>query len=609
MELHIEETGLAEFVEGIRSRFEPLAQKKGLAFNIEYSTDAPRYVQTDPQRLQQIIKNLLSNALKFTDEGSITLRIEQTEADVRQKVESIEGGDVVAFSVSDTGPGVPEDKRDVIFEAFQQADGTTNRKYGGTGLGLSISRELARLLGGELQMRSVEGRGSNFILYLPESKEVGLEERELQYDRDDGISEGYHVEESPATEPSPLLAIENVRDDRRSIHKDDKSLLIVEDDARFAQVLVSQAHQQGFKCLVAGNGETGLHFTDYYKPSAIILDINLPGIDGWAVMERLKANPETRHIPVHFISSSERSIEALRQGAIGYLAKPVQITDIRDTLKRIEVFLEKEVRRVLIIEGDKKERKRIAGLVDGKGVDVIYHESFGDPESIRELEIDCIVADPAGREEEAQVFLEKLAEQEVLSTVPVVLYSADERAREAIERLQETSKRIVIKGAKSDTRLLDETALFLHRITTDLPEKSRSMLSLSHDKEAVFAGKKVLLVDDDMRNVFALTSVLEQKGVEVTAAKDGRDALDKLKTMPDTDLVLMDIMMPGMDGYEAMDRIRNDQKLAKLPIIALTAKAMKGDREKCIQAGANDYLSKPVDVDKLLSLLRVWLYR
>ena len=404
-------------------------------------------------------------------------------------------------------------------------------------------------------------------------------------------------------------AMDDVRDDRRNLREGDNTLLIVEDDPRFARVLMDLARERGFKCLVAGDGETGLHFADYYTPGAIILDIGLPGIDGWQVMARLKENPALRHIPVHFISAEDDSMAALRMGAIGYLTKPVSVEKVDDALGRIEEALDKPVRRLLVVEDDAVQRESIRELI-GSG-DVATTAVATGEEALSELArgaYDCMVLDLGLSDMSGFELLERLEKGPGGCTTPVIVYTGRELSADEEEKLRRYSESIIIKGARSPERLLDETALFLHRVEAELPEEKRR-IKMNHDREALLEGRKVLLTDDDMRNVFALTSILEEKGMEVIVARNGRESLEKLAEGPDIELVLMDIMMPEMDGYEAMCEIRKDSRWRKLPVIALTAKAMKGDRGKCIDAGASDYLAKPVDTGKLLSMLRVWLYR
>ena len=600
--------------------------------------DAPTFLHSDSQRLQQILRNLLTNAFKFTHQGAVTLTISRPAQHRCQQLNAAPDS-LIEFAVSDDGIGIAKDKQTVIFQAFQQADGSTSRNYGGTGLGLSITKELTHLLGGAIYLESEEGKGSVFTIVLPlvhAGEAAGSEEKQLEPGVViDAVAEPKPasipvtekqcppaqaaearqgsgiVAAPPAVQALPAIASDSefVEDDRKGITADCKSLLIIEDDRAFAQIMRDFARERGFKCIVAGDGESGLHFADFYKPSAIILDIGLPGIDGWTVMERLKDNSELRHIPVHFMSANDSTLDAMRMGAIGYLTKPVDINKMEKAFGKIEDIISKPVSRLLVVEDDEVQRESIEALI-GNG-DVSITAVATGKEALQELEdssYDCMVLDLGLSDMSGFELLECIRKSETAARVPIIIYTGRELTRDEEKELNRYAESIIIKGVKSPERLLDETALFLHRVEADLPEEQRGMLKMVHDKEALLHGKTLLLVDDDMRNVFALSSVLEEKGMEVIIARNGLECLDKLKEEAKVDGVLMDIMMPKMDGYEAMREIRRQREFAKLPIIALTAKAMKGDRSKCIEAGASDYLAKPVNTDKLLSMLRVWLY-
>jgi len=616
LELNIEKVPFDQFKMQIESTFKPVIINKGLKLIIDIHNDLPDGITTDPQRVFQIIKNLISNSLKFTEKGSIQFTISRISSQIKLARPNLNPENSVAFIVTDTGIGIASDKLMLIFEAFQQADGTTSRKYGGTGLGLSISKNLADVLGGEIQVESKEGEGTTFTLILPEkftpppkdSTELPAKKTEKHLYPVDEFNTQEQVqpvqkEEIAITEPA-------VMDDRSTIRKGDKTLLIIEDDANFSKILFDLAHEKDFKCLVASDGETGLHYASIYKPNAIILDIGLPGIDGWEVMETLKANSETRHIPVHFISASDKNMKAMKMGAIGYLTKPVSLEKLNKAFKKIEDIISKSVKRLLVIDDEAIIRKSIVELVGSGDVETTAVENGKDALALlKNSGFDCVILDLGLKDMSGFDLLEQIRKEEALIDLPIIVYTGQELTREQEEVLQKHADSIIIKGVRSPERLLAETTLFLHRVEANMPEKKRRMLQMVHDKDAVFKDKKILIVDDDMRNVFAISSVLETKGIKVIVGKNGKDGIKKLEDNPDVDLVLMDIMMPEMDGYEAMRFIRKDAKNYKLPIIALTAKAMKDDREKAIAAGANDYMTKPFETTKLVSLLRVWLYR
>jgi signal transduction histidine kinase/CheY-like chemotaxis protein len=590
MAISVEKLSLKSFANELIRNFKPAADQKGLSLSCTFENGIPEYILTDSQRLNQIMKNLLSNAIKFTEKGKVSIIISPYK------------DGFINISVKDSGIGIPEDKQMAIFEAFQQADGGTSRKYGGTGLGLSISRELAALLGAQIKLNSKPGEGSVFSLIMP---------LELQ-----------PLNEAPFTSPIKEKALSNIRreteskylnypaldDDRNSIGPNDKIVLVIEDDLKFAGILLKQAHKKGFKCLSASTGEDGLALAAKYKPNAIILDLKLPGIDGEKVLTEIKNNPVLRHIPVHIISVNERSMQTIKEGAIEYLMKPVDKKDLDDAFNRIENFVNRKMKNLLIIEDDENSRKAMIKLI-GNG-DVKCLEAGTGAEAIKvyaENQIDCIVLDIGLPDISGFDLIYKLEELKDRKTPPIIVYTGKELTKEENAELQKHAETIIIKGVKSEERLLDETALFLHRTISNLPESKQQIINNLYDKEAIFQSKKILLADDDMRNVFALSKILKERGMEIIKAENGKIALDMLTENPDVDLVLMDIMMPEMDGYEAMKRIREQIKFKHLPIIALTAKAMKDDKQKCIDAGANDYITKPVDIERLISLMRVWL--
>jgi CheY-like chemotaxis protein/HAMP domain-containing protein len=619
MELHIEDVKLQNVVIAMKRHFNPVANQKQLRFDIQTAADLPSILRTDQQRLEQIIKNLLSNAFKFTSQGNVCLKIGRPDKNAALLRDGLAPDRVVAFSVSDTGVGVPAEKLKLIFEAFAQADGSTMRQYGGTGLGLSISRELARLLGGEIQVDSIEGRGATFVLYLPETFGAAQEPINLQAEKPAASANGEKPEMAGADQAAsrdtarasgPDAANEFIPDDRKAISALDRSILIIEDDPTFARLLRDISREKDYKTIVARSGESGLHFADFYQPSGIILDVGLPGMDGWTVMIRLKENPNTRHIPVHFISAANGGHDALRMGAVGHLTKPVSMESLEQVFQKIDHIISKPDKNLLVVEDDKTQQKAIAELIGNNDVHTTLASTSEEAYALLTSKpFDCMVLDLGLPDMSGLDLLKKIRNTNHLIHLPIIVYTGRELTAKEKARIEEYAQRIIVKNADSIERLLDETALFLHRVEADLPEAKRKMLRMIHDNESILHGKRILVADDDIRNVFALTSILEQRGVQVIANKNGREALEKLKKHPDIDLILMDIMMPEMDGYTAMRSIRNSEAdFRDLPIIALTAKAMKDDRSKCIAAGANDYLAKPVDADKLLSMLRVWLY-
>ncbi|MBE1423645.1 tubulin-specific chaperone A [Desulfomicrobium macestii] len=607
VELHLEEMPLTSMISDLQRVFKGVAVEKGVSFLVEQDPSLPETMLTDTHRLQQVLRNLLSNAFKFTDHGSVTLSISRPDPEIALPESIPSAEEAICIAVTDMGIGIPEDKQGTIFEAFRQADGSTSRKYGGTGLGLSISRELTKLLGGEIRLHSREGQGSTFSLILP-----------LRHHAGTSVDETRPRESAPeqkATPPRPAkpeveAPAPYLQDDRANLKSGDKSLLIIEDDQHFARILRDQARDMGFKVLLAADGETGLHFADFHAPSAIILDNVLPGIDGWTVMERLKNDPGTRHIPLSFISAEDRSLEAMRMGALAFLTKPVKIEELQKLLEKIDTFIKKPSRRLLVVDDDALQRESIRALIGNGDVETVTAASGAQALALlKSQNFDCMILDLGLSDMSGFDVLRTLRSGPTPSTLPVVVYTGRDLSDEEERRLSQYAESIIVKGARSPERLLEETTLFLHRVQANLPQEKQRMLQTDSEPESVLYARTVLVVDDDMRNIFALTSVLEEKGMQVVVARDGSESLTKLRENPEIDLVLMDIMMPVMDGYEAMREIRKDPRLKDLPIIALTAKAMKGDKSACIEAGANDYLAKPVDMDKLLSLLRVWLYR
>jgi len=595
---------LEDLVGDITNMFNHVAQKKGLYFHTRLSEKPDFSLFNDRQKIHQILKNLISNALKFTSSGGVTVNFRLSETQT----------DVLCMDVVDTGIGIPQDKQDEIFEAFKQVDGSISRNFGGTGLGLSISRELAKLLNGKISLTSEPNQGSTFTVCIPVNYE---EETTAQTNTQETVVES-HVQPLPAAnivekKTKPLNNQEEeiiyIQDDRQSIQKDDKVILIIEDDLILAGSLVKQCQESGFKCIVSGTGENGLYLTDKYHPDAIILDIMLPGMDGYQVLEILKDNPETRHIPVQMMSSLDPESSNFQKWTIGYLTKPLQQQDILNALEKISLHINKNVKDLLVIEDDENNAILITRMLGGKDVNLSLTGSGKEAlELIKEKSFDCVVLD-LGLTDMSGIDLVKEINKSCKNNLPpIIVYTAHDLSKEETRELQRYTKSIIIKGTKSDGRLLDETALFLHRVVDDMSESKKQIIKKLHNKEAVFENKTVLVVDDDMRNVFALTKILEDRHLNVVEAENGSVALNKLAENKKIDIVLMDVMMPVMDGLTAIQKIRENEKYRNLPIIVLTAKAMKEDRVKAIEAGANDYLSKPVDTEKLLSLMRVWLY-
>jgi signal transduction histidine kinase/CheY-like chemotaxis protein/HAMP domain-containing protein len=603
------EIELPEVAEFVDRSFRPVAEEKQLSFTTEIGGGLPSRILTDPQRLQQVLKNLLANAFKFTDSGGVTLRMHRPKANVRYANEALtRTKQVIAFSVVDTGIGIAKNKQRLIFEAFQQADGTTNRKYGGTGLGLSISREIARLLGGEIQVDSELGRGSTFTLYLPE-RYVSLEASEEATGgaREAAAQTDAVLNLPPLAEPDPIVT-RPIEDDRETIQEGDRVLLIIEDDVTFARIMLGMAHENGYKAVVATRGDAGLALANELKPDAITLDLQLPVVDGWSVLDRLKRNPGTRHIPVHVISVDEMSRRGASMGALAYLEKPVSREALQGAFQHISDFLDRSVRNLLLVEDDDGQRDSIIELV-AEGEDVKVTPVTTAEDALRALdhgEFDCMVVDLVLPGEDGIHLIERVKTQPRFKDLPIIVYTGKELTHAEEDALKKYTQSVILKsGIHSPEKLLQDSTLFLHRVEAKMPERSKMMLQRSRAEISV-AGKNVLVVDDDVRNIFALTSVLEAQGMNVLYAENGLAGIETLANNPEVDMVLMDIMMPGMDGYETMRMIRRDPKYRSLPIVAITAKALKDDREKCINAGATDYLPKPVDSERLMELVRMW---
>ncbi|KPZ26116.1 response regulator [Pseudomonas syringae group genomosp. 3] len=602
LEVRPENSSVSRLVEGLRGLFQPLAAEKKLAFTVDIQAGAPTMLFTDRQRLEQILKNLLSNAIKFTEAGAVSM------------VVSRQPGAGIVFSVRDSGIGIAEEHQQGIFEAFRQADGTTNRRYGGTGLGLSISRDLAALLGGSISVTSAPGQGSIFTLVLPE-----------QYVEQDPQAPGSEplvmhtpsvlqlsVPAAPVIQPPLPAPVETpiavFADDRDKAPFERRCILVIEDEVRFAQILFDLAHELGYDCLVAHAADDGFNLASRYTPDAILLDMRLPDHSGLTVLQRLKELAPTRHIPVHVISVEDRQEAALHMGAIGYAVKPTTREELKDVFAKLEAKLTQKVKRILLVEDDDLQRDSIARLI---GDDDIEITAVGFAQQaldlLRDHIYDCMIIDLKLPDMLGNELLKRMSTEDICAFPPVIVYTGRNMTRDEEAELMKYSRSIIIKGARSPERLLDEVTLFLHKVESQLSSERQKMLKTARSRDKVFEARKILVVDDDVRNIFALTSALEHKGAVVEIARNGLEAIAKLNEVEDIDLVLMDVMMPEMDGYEATTEIRKDPRWRKLPIIAVTAKAMKDDQERCLQAGSNDYLAKPIDLDRLFSLIRVWL--
>jgi CheY-like chemotaxis protein/signal transduction histidine kinase/HAMP domain-containing protein len=601
-----EEIFFSNLLDAVGRPFRHEADTRQLSFKVDLDPALGRSLITDSKRLQQVLKNLLSNAFKFTDRGGVQLKVSSAPVGWTSSHPILsQAQSVVAFEVADTGIGIPAEKQKIIFEAFQQADASTSRKYGGTGLGLAISRELSNLLGGEIHLRSVPGVGSTFTLYLPityagPSTAV----------RPAKTSSAAQLQPPALQVTLPERPIEQIPDDRHEIQPGDSILLIVEDDPHYCRVLVDLARDRGFKVLVAMRGADALELAKQYQPSAVSLDVFLPDMLGWSVLSQLKQNPLTRHIPVQIITLDEDRHHGLARGAFSFVTKPTTTEGVEAALRRIKEYSEPRRKRLLVVEDNLAEQMSISELL---GYDDVEIETAGTGraalDALRRQPADCVVLDLRLPDMSGFEVLEELGADQALSEVPVVVFTGRELSAEEDARLHTMARSIVVKGVESPERLLDETALFLHRVVTELPLEKQRMLERLTSSDEDLVNRTVLLVDDDARNIFALSSVLERRGMRVLTATTGKEAIKLIESKNDIAIVLMDIMMPEMDGYQTMEQIRKNADFRRLPIIALTAKAMKGDREKCLDAGASDYLAKPVNTEQLLSALRSWLHR
>jgi CheY-like chemotaxis protein/HAMP domain-containing protein len=603
--VEVEEIAFTALRQAVERNFRHIAENKNLPFIVDFDTNLPATFTSDSKRLQQIIKNLLSNAFKFTARGHVRMRVSLVEKGWSADHPILDrASSVLALEINDTGIGIAPEKQKLIFEAFQQADAGTSRKYGGTGLGLAISRELATLLGGEIRLFSVSNEGSTFTLYLPLNYTGAAEPPSTDTPASRSLSRPHML---PVL---PVAREDRVPDDRNDIKEGDQVLLIVEDDPHYARVLLGLARDKGFKAVVALRGQHALTLAREFHPAAVTLDVFLPDMLGWTVLNNLKLDPATRHIPVQMISVEEERQHGLSHGAFAYMVKPATTDDLSVALDRIKTFSAPRTKRLLVVEDNEIESQSIVALLQHTDLEITVASTGAQAlQWMQDRPFDCCVLDLRLPDMTGFELLDKIQAEPSLREIPIVVFTGKDLSPEEEKHLKTVAKSIVIKDVQSPERLLDETALFLHRIIANLPQEKQQMLERLHSSSEVLRGRKVLIVDDDARNIFALSIVLENKEMEVLSATNGRQAIETIQNTPDLAVVLMDIMMPEMDGYQTMREIRKDPAFRTLPMLALTAKAMKGDREKCLEAGASDYIAKPVDTEELLSLLRVWLHR
>lgn len=600
MELEYEQVHIDDILGDMRSMFMPIARDRNLELILKSDIEASAFIETDKMRLEQILKNLIGNALKFTPHGYIKLHIRHSAL----------SESYLEFSVEDTGVGIPPDKQGQVFEAFKQADGSTKRKYGGTGLGLSISRELARLLGGEIKLSSEVGKGSNFTVIIPKNRPAAVAVPEPLYAQKPVVEQPAEVKETETRQKhlAPVIP-QPIADDRDNIGPKDKVILIVEDDTAFAKALLGFTRKQKYKGIVAVRGDQGIELAKQYKPLAILLDIQLPVKDGWEVMEEIKSDPETRPIPVHIMSSLEARRESRIKGAVDFINKPVAIEQMKKMFERLEDVLSKNPKKVLIVEENPKHALALSYFLESFNVSSAISSSVTDGIStLKNNQVNCVILDMGIPDKSAYETLEAVKRNEGLENLPIIVFTGKNLSSAEESRIKQYADSIVVKTAHSYERILDEVALFLHLVEENKKPKAGLPVRPRGPLNEILKDKTVLIADDDVRNIFSLTKSLEKYQMKVISATDGKEALQQLTQHPETDIVLMDMMMPEMDGYESTTKIRQNPAFKELPVIAVTAKAMMGDREKCITAGASDYISKPVDVDQLISLLRVWLY-
>ena len=610
MDINLEKVNLEELAEDTKRLFLPIALQNNVDFKIQIEEGLPEDIVSDSLRLQQIINNLLSNAFKFTSNGGVTMNICRPKGsdaalfDIKGNIDKL-----ISIEIIDTGIGIPLHKQKLIFEAFKQSDGTTTRKYGGTGLGLSISKELAHLLGGTIYVKSKEGKGSTFTLIVSDKADKWKEVVPLTEER--SLVKNEHVknslEETKLLENKPEINEANKEEFRR---EDEKLLLIIEDDERFLKILSELAHKKGYKVLAERNGAEGLKLAEEYKPDAILLDIGLPDINGWRVVDKLKSREDTKDIPVHIISGrQDEGLNKKLENLVGYLKKPVNLEELYNLFNNLESTISRDFKKLLIVDENKEQTNIIYDSLSKKGFQVTILESGLDAYNLlRKEQFDCMILDLKLKDMNGLELLNKLKDEKIIN-FPILIHTEKNITQEDEAELNKYVESIIIKGNRSIERLVDEASLFFHNVDSKLENKKIRHIKSNHGKENSLTDKKILIVDDDMRNVFSLTSALEEKGISVVVGRNGAEGIQKLHENSDADLILMDVMMPEMDGYVAMKEIKKDIRFENIPIIAITAKAMKDDRQKCIEAGANDYLTKPIEINKLISLLRVWLYK
>ncbi len=609
MELEAEDVSIMEIVQKMKAMFEEVAKSKGIDFKISYDQKKLLpVIHTDGQRLEQILRNLLSNAFKFTNNGGfVTMEIDHPSPDTKFSNNYLQQSEnVFSFSVRDNGIGIPKDKQDLVFEAFKQANSTTKRKFGGTGLGLSISKELSALLCGEIQLESEEGKGSTFTLFLPDKITHAEQQPEKRSSPEKPETQ---IKITQNGKENQLSADEEI-DDRKNLQPDDRKILIIEDDLRFAKLLFDFVKNRNYKGIIALQGDTGLRYAKHYKPDAILLDMKLPVMDGNEVLKHLKEDPVLKHTPVMIISGYLNKTESIKLGALSFLKKPIKFEDLKTAFEKIEEFTSVKFKKLLIIENSKQQSSSLQSMIEDNEVvcvnayseDEAYHKLTSEP-------FDCVIMDMSTPYISGSAFLQKIRKTNKLKSIPIIVHTSSELTEKEYTALNNLANTIVVKTPDSSERLLDEATMFLHKVESGLSDEKRKVTKNLHRSDELLKGRKILLVDDDMRNVFVLSNVLENEGMIYYVAGNGLEAIEMLQAHPDIEIVLMDIMMPEMDGFEASAKIRKDEKFKDLPIIALTAKAMKGMKEKCLTEGMSDYISKPIKIEQLLSLLRVWLFK